>query len=91
MPMDPTSPKESLQDEIRRSGPQFIKAATEAFHKRISLEYHRLRGYALEDQGSEMELTMVVRMNFTHPHRSVTIETTPRVTPRAGVTTVKVE
>jgi hypothetical protein len=89
--MDHGTPKESLQDEIRRSGPLFIKAATEAFHKRISLEYHRLRGYAIENQGPEMELTMVVRMNFAHPHRSVTIETTPRVNPRAGITTVKVE
>lgn len=91
MPMDRNTAMETLQDEIRRSGPAFIRAATEAFHKRISLEYHRLRGYAVEDQGPEMELTMVVWMNFSPNARSVTIETTPRVNPRAGVTTVKVK
>lgn len=89
--MDRNTPMETLQDEIRRSAPAYIKAATEAFHKRFSHEYHRLRGYAIEDQGKEMELTLVVRLNFDPNARSVTIETTPRVNPRTGITTVKVE
>lgn len=80
----------SVADEIRRSGPAFIKAATEAFAKRFAIEYHRLRGYSLEQQNSEMDLTLVVRCNFAPQNRSVTIEATPKVNPRAGVTTVKV-
>ena len=91
MALLPQSPKELLSDEIRRSAPAFIKAATEAFSRRFALEYYRLRGYSVENQSPEMELHLLVRCNFAHGNRSVAIEATPRVNPQAGVTVVKVE
>lgn len=87
----PSSVEKSLAEEIRKAQPAFLKAATEAFHRRFALEYHRLRGYALDQQSSVMELSLKVVCNFKDGEQSVTIEAVPKVSPLAGVTKVNVE
>lgn len=85
-----TKSREALAESILKSGPIFVKAATEAFHAQFAQEYHRLRGYALEGQSTTMELQLKVVCCFDPTNQSVTVEATPKVSPRPGRTTVKI-
>lgn len=73
----------TLSKEIRESEPLFIDAATAAFRERVTAEYHRLRGYAIESGMNCIDLSVTVSFNFGE-QRGVAVRSLPEFTPLPG-------